>query len=332
MDGTTAVARAPAKGPAGKPAKERAKRRPFFRTLWKQRFLVLLLIPGLANFIVWHYIPMYGVTLAFKDYNIRQGIFGSPWAADLGLHHLVSFLNYPYFWRMIANTVWLNLLLAFFLPLPGIIFALALNEIRLVRFKRMVQTVSYFPYFLSSVAVVGIFAMILSPSTGVVNSIIELLGGEPIYFLMKAEFFRPLMLTMSAWQAVGWDTIIWLARIATIDTQLYESATVDGAGRLKKMWYITLPAFKEWYVIGLILSFGSLLASSGFEKNLLLYQANPGIVSQAETIGIYLYRRGLVDTQFSYGAMVGFANMLVCLVMLFIGNLVSRKLTDEAIW
>ena len=312
--------------------RDKRVRRPFWRTMWKQRFLVVLLIPGLLNFVIWHYIPMYGVTLAFKDYSMRLGIFGSPWAEDFGLRHLVSFINYPYFWRMIWNTVSLNLLLTFFLPLPGIVFALALNEILRIRFKRVVQTVSYFPYFLSSVAVVGIFTVILSPSTGVVNSIIRLFGGDPVYFLMKAEFFRPLMLIMSAWQAIGWDTIIWLARIATIDPQMYESATVDGAGRLKKMWYITLPAFKEWYVIGLILSFGSLLASSGFEKNLLLYQANPGIVAQAETIGIYLYRRGIADSQFSYGAMVGFANMLVCLLMLLVGNLISRRLTDEAIW
>jgi len=310
----------------------KGRRKSFWALLWKQRFLVILLIPGLLNFIIWHYIPMYGVTLAFKDYSMRLGIFGSPWSADFGLRHLVSFVNYPYFWRMIWNTVSLNLLLTFLLPLPGIIFALSLNEIVKIRFKRIVQTVSYFPYFLSSVAVVGIFTMILSPSTGVVNNIITLFGGEPIYFLMEAEFFRPLMLGMSAWQAVGWDTIIWLARIATIDPQLYESATVDGAGRLKKMWFITLPAFKEWYVIGLILSFGSLLASSGFEKNLLLYQANPGIVAQAETIGIYLYKRGIADSQFSYGAMVGFANMVVCLLMLAMGNFISRKLTEEAIW
>jgi putative aldouronate transport system permease protein len=318
--------------PRTRRANSTKKRRSFWVTLWKQRFLVILLIPGLLNFVIWHYIPMYGVTLAFKDYSMRLGIFGSPWAADFGLRHLVSFINYPYFWRMIWNTVSLNLLLTFFLPLPGIVFALSLNEIMKHRFKRVVQTVSYFPYFLSSVAVVGIFTVILSPSTGVVNSIIKLFGGQPIYFLMEAEFFRPLMLGMSAWQAIGWDTIIWLARIATIDPQLYESATVDGAGRLKKMWFITLPAFKEWYVIGLILSFGSLLASSGFEKNLLLYQANPGIVAQAETIGIYLYKRGIADSQFSYGAMVGFANMVVCLLMLLIGNLVSRRLTEEAIW
>ena len=304
----------------------------FFVKLSKQRFLLLLVLPGLLNFIVWHYIPMYGVTIAFKDYSMRLGIFNSPWAKDFGLSQLVSFLNYPNLGRLLWNTVALNLLLMVLLPLPGIIFALSLNEILHLGFKRVVQTVSYFPYFLSSVAVVGIFSLILSPSTGVVNSIIKLLGGAPIYFLMDAKYFRLLMLLMSAWQAVGWDTIIWLARIATIDQEVYESAKVDGAGRLRRMWYITLPAFKEWYVIGMILSFGSLLSSSGFEKNLLLYQANPGIISKAETIGIYLYIRGLLTSNYSFGAMVGFANMAVCLVMLLMANFIARKLTDESIW
>ncbi len=304
----------------------------FFKKLSQQKFLLILLLPGLANFIVWHYLPMYGITIAFKDYNIRQGIFGSPWAADFGLSDLTNFLAYPYLGRVIWNTIYLNLLMTVFLPLPGIIFALILNEIPSLKFKRSVQTVSYFPYFLSSVAVIGIFTLILSPSTGVVNSIIKFFGGQPIYFLMEAKFFRPIMLITGAWQSIGWDTIIWLAKIATIDPQLYESATVDGAGRLRRIWYITLPAFKEWYMIGLILSFGSLLATSGFEKNLLLYQANPGIADTAETIGIFLYRRGLMTADYSYGAMVGMLNMAVCLLMLLMANYVSRKLSEESIW
>jgi putative aldouronate transport system permease protein len=304
----------------------------FFTRLGQQKFLLILILPGLLNFIIWHYLPMYGVTIAFKDFNLRTGIFRSPWAEDFGLRHLKSFLSYPYLGRIIWNTVYLNLLQMFFLPIPGIIFALILNEIKSVTFKRTVQSISYFPYFLSSVAVVGIFTLILSPSTGSVNSIIKALGGEPIYFLMEARWFRPLMLIMAVWQTIGWDTIIWLAKIATIDPELYESAKVDGAGRIRRMWYITLPAFKEWYFIGLILSFGSLLATSGFEKNLLLYQSNPGIVSTAETIGIFLYRRGLMTADYSFGSMVGFANMLVCLLMLLIANTLSRKLSKESIW
>ncbi|MHB8963688.1 MAG: ABC transporter permease [Saccharofermentanales bacterium] len=310
----------------------RSKTTIFFKKLSQQKFLLILLLPGLINFIVWHYLPMYGITIAFKDYNMRAGIFNSPWAKDFGLSDLTNFLSYPYLGRIIWNTVFLNLLMMVFLPLPGIIFALILNEMSSMRYKRAVQTVSYFPYFLSSVAIIGIFTLILSPSTGVVNSIIKFFGAEPIYFLMEAKFFRPLMLITGAWQSIGWDTIIWLAKIATIDPQLYESATVDGAGRLRRIWYITLPAFKEWYVIGLILSFGSLLASSGFEKNLLLYQANPGIAETAETISIFLYRRGLMTGDYSYGAMVGMLNMVVCLLMLMMANYVSRKLSEESIW
>lgn len=313
-------------------AKTKTKSRIFFSKLVQQKFLLLLLIPGLLNFIVWHYIPMYGITIAFKDYSMRAGIFGSPWAADLGLSDLTNFLSYPYLGRIVWNTVILNILMTIFLPLPGIIFALILNEIRSMKYKRTVQTISYFPYFLSSVAVIGIFTLILSPSTGVVNSIVKFFGGDPIYFLMEPKYFRPLMLITAAWQSIGWDTIIWLAKIATIDPQMYESATVDGAGRLRRIWYITLPAFKEWYLIGLILSFGSLLASSGFEKNLLLYQANPGLADTAETISIFLYRRGLMTGDYSYGAMVGMLNMVVCLLMLLMANYVSRKLAEESIW
>jgi putative aldouronate transport system permease protein len=298
-----------------------------------QKFLLLLLIPGLINFIVWHYLPMYGITVAFKDYSFRKGIFGSPWSADFGLAQLISFLTNPLLSRLVWNTVILNVLMMFFLPLPGIIFALALNEMSSMRYKRSVQTISYFPYFLSSVLVVGIFTLILSPSTGVVNSVIKLFGGSAIYFIMQPSWFRPLMLIMSAWQSVGWDTIIWLAKIATIDPQLYESATVDGAGRLRRIWYITLPAFKEWYVIGLILSFGSFLASSGFEKNLLLYQATQGAIAEtAQTIGIFLYLRGLQTADYSYGSMVGMLNMFVCLLMLLMANFVSKKLVAESIW
>lgn len=305
----------------------------FWTKLMQQKFLLILLIPGLINFIIWHYIPMYGITIAFKDYSYRLGIFGSPWAKDFGIGQLVSFLKNPLLGRIVWNTVFLNLLMMFFLPLPGMIFALALNEMTSMKYKRSVQTISYFPYFLSSVLVVGIFTLILSPSTGVVNSVIKLFGGESIYFIMKPEWFRPLMLIMSAWQSIGWDTIIWLAKIATIDPQLYESATVDGASRLRRMWYITLPAFKEWYVIGLILSFGSLLASSGFEKNLLLYQATQGAIAEtAQTIGVFLYLRGLQTANYSYGSMVGMLNMFVCLLMLLMANYVSRKLVDESIW
>lgn len=313
-------------------AMTKSKTRIFFSKLMQQKFLLILLLPGLLNFIIWHYIPMYGITIAFKDYSMRAGIFGSPWAADFGLGDLKNFLSYPYLGRIVWNTVFLNFLMMIFLPLPGIFFALILNEIRTMKYKRTVQTISYFPYFLSSVAVIGIFTLILSPSTGVVNSIVKFFGGEPIYFLMEPKYFRPLMLITAAWQSIGWDTIIWLAKIATIDPQMYESATVDGAGRLRRIWYITLPAFKEWYLIGIILSFGSLLASSGFEKNLLLYQANPGLADTAETISIFLYRRGLMTGDYSYGAMVGMLNMVVCLLMLLMANYVSRKLSEESIW
>lgn len=302
----------------------------FIRKVRRDKFLILLVIPGVLNFVIWHYIPMYGIIITFKDYNMRLGIWGSPWADMYGFKHLVSFINNPYFIRLIRNTVLLNLLQMIFVPIPGIIFALFLNELRKTGFKRVVQTVSYFPYFLSAVAMVSIVVLLLSPSTGYINYIIKQLGGTPVYFVMEAKWFRPLFIMMSIWQSMGWSTIIWLARITGIDSQLYESAIIDGASRIKRMWYITLPAFKEWYFINLILGFGSLLATSGFETIFLLY--NVSTYETADVIATYMYRRGLQTGDYSYGAAVGFANVLICMVMLFAANKISRKYFRESIW
>ena len=302
----------------------------FYKKVKRDKFLILLTIPGLINYIIWHYIPMYGILITFKDYNMKLGIWGSPWAEMFGLKHVVSFVNNPYFFRLIRNTVVLNLLQILFVPIPGIIFALFLNEVHKIGFKKIVQTVSYFPYFLSSVMLVGIFVLALSPSTGFVNSFIRKLGGEPIYFIMEPMWFRTIFITMTIWQTMGWDTIIWLARISGIDPEMYESATIDGASRIRKMWYITLPAFKEWYFIGLIIGFGGILATSGFEKIFLLY--NPSTYETGDVIATYMYRRGLQTANFSYGAAVGFTNTVICLFMLILANKVSRKLAGESIW
>jgi putative aldouronate transport system permease protein len=180
------------------------------------------------------------------------------------------------------------------------------------------------------VAVVGMFVLMLSPNSGMINNVLKYLGIEPIYFLMKPEWFRPIMVIIAVWQSMGWDTIIWLARIAGIDPGLYEAAIIDGASRVQRMWFITLPAFKEWYVIGLIFSFGGLLASNGFEKIYLLYNAS--IAPTADTIGMYMYTRGLQFADYSYGAAIGFANTLICLAMLLVGNAIARKFTDSSIW
>ena len=206
----------------------------FWQKVKKDRFLILLTLPGILNYIVWHYIPMYGILITFKDYKMKLGIWGSPWAEMFGLKHVLSFINNPYFIRLIRNTVALNILQILLVPIPGIVFALFLNEIRKIGFKKIVQTVSYFPYFLSSVALVGIVVLALSPSTGFVNSFIRKLGSDSIYFLMEPKWFRTIFISMTIWQTMGWDTIIWLARISGVDTQMYESATIDGASRVKE--------------------------------------------------------------------------------------------------
>jgi putative aldouronate transport system permease protein len=302
----------------------------FFRFCARDKFLIALALPGIINFLLWHYGPMYGIIIAFKDYNMKLGILGSPWAKNFGMDEVISFLKYPYLGRLMWNTFYLNLLMMVVVPIPGIIYALFLNEVRLQWFKRSVQTVSYFPYFMSSVAVVSMFVLILSPSSGMVNNVLKTLGMKPIYFLMLPEWFRPIMIIMTVWQTMGWDTIIWLARIAGIDPGLYESATIDGATRLQRMWHITLPAFKDWYIIGLVFSFGSLLGSGSFEKIYLLYNAS--IAPTADTLGIYMYMRGIQFSDYSYGAAIGFVNTLICLGMILAANWAAKKFTNVSIW
>jgi len=302
----------------------------FWRCCKRDKFLILLALPGILNFLIWHYGPIYGMVIAFKDYSMKKGILGSPWAADFGLKHIINFLNYPNLDRILWNTVSLNLLFILFVPLPGVVFALFLNEMKFMPVKRVVQSVSYFPHFLSSVIVVGIFTLMLSPSTGMVNNLIVALGGIPIYFMMSATWFRPIMVIMAIWQSIGWDTIIWLARIATIDLGQYEAAAIEGASRWQRMRYITLPAFKEWYVIGLIIGFGGILNSCAQDKIYLMWNAS--IAPTAETIGMYIFRRGLLFADYSYGAAVGFAFSMVALLLILIFNKIAKLVSNTSLF
>lgn len=302
----------------------------FWRCVKRDKFLIVLVFPGVMNFLIWHYIPMYGMIIAFKDYSMKKGIIGSPWAADFGLKHIINFLNYPNLGRILWNTIALNLLFVVLVPIPGIIFALFLNEMKFMPVKRVVQSVSYFPYFLSSVIIVGIFTLMLSPSSGAINNLIKTIGGTPIYFMMSAAWFRPVMVIMAIWQSMGWDTIIWLARIATIDPGQYESAAIEGASRWQRMRYITLPAFKEWYIIGLILGFGGILGSTAQDKIYLMWNAS--IAPTAETVGMYIFRRGLLMADFSYGSAVGFVFTMVALVLILIFNKLADSLSDTSLF
>ncbi len=298
-----------------------------FRKIWDdQKYLFIMLLPCLAYYFVFHYMPMYGVIIAFKKYDIAKGIMGSPW---VGLTNFINFFQGPYAFRLIRNTLLLSLYnLIFYFPIP-IIFALFLNEVTSKWFKKAVQTVSYLPHFISVVIVVGLLQSMLSPQTGIINKLITSLGGESINFFMKPEWFRTLYIGSSIWQEFGWGSIIYLSALSAVDTGLYEAAQLDGAGRFRCMWHITLPAISPTIVTLLILRVGNLL-NVGYEKVIMMY--NPGIYETADIISTYVYRVGLSQANYSFGTAVGLMNSIVSMVLILITNTVSKKLTDTSLW
>ncbi len=298
--------------------------------LWKkikaQRYLLLLLLPGLIYYVIFRYYPMYGATIAFKDFDFRAGIADSEW---VGLKYFKQFIEGPYFFRLVKNTFLISFYdLIFSFPAP-IIFALMLNEVRSKRYKKVVQTVSYLPHFISVVILVGLMKTMFSPNGGVVNSIIEAFGGEPINFFMEKSWFRTLYVGSGIWQGFGWGSIIYLATIAGIDTQLYEAAHMDGAGRFRCMWNITLPCIKPTIVIMLILRLGRLL-SVGFEKIILMY--SPATYEVSDVISSYVYRYGIMQANYSFGTAVDLMNSVVALVLIVITNKISQKVSETSLW
>lgn len=290
------------------------------------KYLLLLLLPGFVYFVIFQYLPMYGVTIAFKDYNSYQGILRSPW---IGFDSFVRFFSYPHFWRIIRNTFLLSFLsMIFGFPAP-IIFALLLNEVFSQKYKRTVQTISFLPHFISLPAVIGMMFLLLSPRTGLVNALLGRLGIEPIYFMMKQEWFRPLYIISGIWQGLGWGSIIYLAQLSRVDPQLFDAATIDGASRLRKIWHINLPCLRPVISILLILRMGSLL-SVGSEKVILMY--NPYTYETADVIGSFVYRRGLLMADFSFGAAVGLLGSIVGLILVVIANQTAKRVSEYTVW
>lgn len=299
-------------------------------SLWKkiktQRYLLLLLLPGLIYYAIFRYYPMYGTIIAFKDFDFRKGILGSDW---VGFKYFKQFITGPYFFRLVKNTFVISFLdLIFSFPAP-IIFAILLNEVRSRKYKKVVQTVSYLPHFISTVILVGLMKTMFSPNGGVVNNIIGAFGAEPINFFMEKSWFRTLYIGSGIWQGFGWGSIIYLAAIAGIDTQLYEAAHIDGAGRFRCMWNITLPSIRPTIVIMLIMRLGRLL-SVGFEKIILMY--SPATYEVSDVISSYVYRYGILNANYSFGAAVDLMNSVVALVLIAVTNKISQKLSDTSLW
>lgn len=301
------------------------------RKFWPNRYLFLMFLPGLLYFIIFCYIPMGGIIIAFKNYSPWLGILKSPW---VGLKHFYDFFSGPYAWRLIRNTLLLNIYgLIFGFPIP-IIFALLLNELNSELYKRVIQTVTYFPFFLSMPIVAGLIVQFLSPSSGIVNIILQKwLGREPIYFLTKPEYFRGIYITANIWKNLGYSAIIYLAALTSIDPTLYEAAIIDGANRWQRVRFITLPGLTPTITILLILSMGSIL-SVGIDLILLLY--NPMTYETADVIGTFVYRRGIAGIEgapnLSLGTAVGLFQSVVGLVTILLVNSIARRISETSLW
>ncbi|WP_350276834.1 ABC transporter permease subunit [Kribbella sp. HUAS MG21] len=295
------------------------------RRHWQLYVMLALPLVWLAIFAYW---PMYGVIIAFKDYNVVSGILGSPW---VGMKHFDRFVESYQFWRLIRNTVGLHLyeLVATF-PLP-IILALCLNTVRKKWFSRSAQLITYAPHFISTVVVVGLIVVLTNPSTGVANRIIGLFGLGPVDFMGDAGLFRHLYVWSGAWQTMGFAAIIYLAALTSVPPELHEAAIVDGASRLRRMWHIDLPAIVPVAVILLILNIGSIL-SVGFEK-VLLMQNNLNL-DAAEVIDTYVYKIGLASAvpQFSYATAIGLFRSVIGLVLLVVANAFARRFAKSSLW
>lgn len=285
-----------------------------------------MLLPGIVYFLVFKYAPMYGVVIAFQRYNLYKGIFHSEW---VGLKYFIEFFQGPDAWRLIRNTLLLNVYqLLFAFPAP-IILALAFNELRKAWFKKISQTISFLPHFISTVVIAGLVVNFLSPSSGLVNKFLGLFGVDPISFLLMPDYFRTIFISMGIWKSVGWGTIIYLAAIAGINPELYEAASIDGASKLKKVWYVTLPGIMPVIIILFILNLGDIL-SVGAESIILLY--NPVTYETADVLSTYVYRRGLISGEFSFAAAVDLFNSVVGLILVFAANKISKKATETSIW
>jgi len=296
----------------------------------KKRFtgswqLYIFLIPALVYFVIIHYIPMYGVQIAFKEFFATQGIWGSPW---VGFDHFNRFFNSYYLGRLLKNTVILNLYQLALFPLP-ILFALSLNELRNGAWKKWAQTLTYAPHFISTVVVVGMIVAFLDPRTGLVNIMIGASGGEPVQFMQSPGWFRHIFVWSGVWQQLGWSSIIYIAALAGVNPELHDVAKVDGATILQRIRHINIPAILPAIIVLLILNFGSFM-SIGFEKVLLMQ--NELNASTSDVIQTFVYQSGLLEGQYSYAASIGLFDSVINVVLIVTMNQVARKVSENSLW
>lgn len=284
----------------------------------------MMLLP-IIYYILFHYLPLYGVLIAFKDYKIAKGVWGSPW---VGFKWFEKFLADPYFWKLVKNTLLLNIYgLLWGFPVP-ILLALMLNEVTNAKFKRAIQTVSYLPHFISTVVVCGMVMNFLSLD-GIINQIIAAFGFDKIQFMVLPEWFRTIFTASGIWQTCGWTSIIYLSALTSVDQEILEAAMIDGANRFQRIKAVTLPSIAPTISIMLIMQIGRLM-SLGYEKIILLY--NGSTYETADVISTYVYRRGILSADFSYSTAVGLFQSVIGVILLVASNQISKKLSDSSLW
>lgn len=290
----------------------------------KYWILYLMMIPATVLLILFTYGPMYGIIMAFQDFTVFKGYTGSPF---VGLKHFQRLFSGPLFYRLFKNTFMVGVLdFLFSFPAP-LIFALILNEVRKVRFKSVVQSISYLPHFIPLVVMVGIIFELFG-SYGIINSLLSSLGMEPISFFTKSEWFLPLYIGSGVWKTIGWGSIIYMGALTNIDSTLYEAADMDGANRWHKMWHVTLPSLRPTVVTLFILNAGGIM-QVGFEKVFLM--SSPATYEVSDVLSTYVYRQGILNSDFSYSAAVGLFNNIVALLFVLLANKIAKKLGEEGI-
>lgn len=313
------IAIAPQKNKAG------LRKGGFFRELVTNKYIYLMALPGLLFYLIFCYGPMYGAIIAFKDYAPAAGILASPW---VGLDNFKQFFTGMYFSRTFFNTLLLSTYqIVFGFPAP-ILLALLLNELQGKYFKRTVQTITYIPHFVSLIVISGLI-IDFTMRDGIINDVIALFGGERSNLLMRPEMFRRIYVISGIWQEIGWGSIVYLAALGSIDSSLYEAARIDGAGRIRQTWHVTLPGIMPTIVVLFIMQIGKVM-SVGFEKVMLLY--SPATYETADIISTFVYRKGIEEANYSFSAAVGLFNSVINLVLIFAANTLSRKINETSLW
>ena len=303
----------------------RLKDRPIFKQALKSWQLYILILPAIVYLFIFNYIPMYGLQIAFKDYRTSLGIMGSTW---VGLKNFIRFLTYPRFLQILINTLRISLYLIATFPC-SVILALMINELDSRKFKKTVQMITYMPHFISIVVICSMIQLFLNRSTGLLNNIVETLGGARIDFLAQPSMFASIFVWSDVWQGVGWGTVIYLAALSSVSTELVESAQIEGASRLKILLHINIPHIMPTIVIMLILRCGSVLNVS-FEKIFLLQ--NSLNIEVSEVISTYVYTMGLINGQFSYSAAIGLFNTVINVIVLLFVNFICKRISSVGLW